>query len=426
MEEFGGKYKKQFNYIASHYEFRFNVVTSLYEFRKLDFKKGKTHKKGDWLKYEDRTRNRLLLELMELDLDISKEKFDLFIESEFISPDYNPFVEYFEQLKPWDGKTDYIKELSKTVKTANEKRFYSTITKFLVGTLDCLLEVDAVNDVCLVFQSAQGDGKTRWMRQLLPKQFRDEYLYEGNINTNDKDHVMYLSQYWFIHLDELETLKKNDIAAIKSYITRQRISLRKAFGRYKNSFVRRASFLGSVNEDKFLTDVTGNRRWLVFPTKHIDYEHRVDIDGLWAQVYHIWNNGSFKHWFDHEEIKEINQINETFRTMPFEEEMLLKYFGFPEEEVLGEYMSSSEVMMKINEIKPGLMNKLNSVNMGRSLSKHCPVKKTLKGVQKYYLEYTVLDAGDAEEALKTVPDTTSAPAYVASDGNYNEDDELPF
>ena len=93
------------------------------------------------------------------------------------------------------------------------------------------------------------------MRRLLPKKFRNEFLYEGEIDTKNKDHVMYLSQYWFIHLDELESLRNNDIGAIKSYITRQRISLRKAFGRYKINLVRRASFLGSVNQDKFLQEI---------------------------------------------------------------------------------------------------------------------------------------------------------------------------
>src|SRR5690606_1201827 len=157
---------------------------------------------------------------------------------------------------------------------------------------------DEVNDVCLVFQSStQGVGKTRWMRKLLPEKFRSLYLYEGVVDTKNKDHTIYLSQYWFMHLDELETLKGANIGAIKSFITRQRISERKAFARYTTTFQRRASFLGSVNDDKFLTDITGNRRWLVFKVKDIDYEHLVDINGVWAQAYYYYKQG-FKYWFD--------------------------------------------------------------------------------------------------------------------------------
>ena len=195
MEDFNGKYHKQFNYIVSNYEFRFNVVTSNYEFRKLHKGKGK----GDWKKYDDRTKNKILIEMFDKDLDISQDKFNIFVESETVSRDYNPFEDYFERLKRWDGKTDYLKQICETVTTENAERFEAVMKKFFVGVLDCLLEIDAVNDVCLVFQSGQGLGKTRWMRKLLPEQFQSEYLYEGNIDTRNKDHIQYLSQYWFIH-----------------------------------------------------------------------------------------------------------------------------------------------------------------------------------------------------------------------------------
>lgn len=383
LNEFEGKFKKQFNYIAANYEFRFNVVTSFYEYRK--YIKGKPSKTSPWLKYDDRTRNKILLEMFEKDLDISQDKFNIFIESDMVSKDYNPFLDYFENIKSWDGKTDYLKELSKTVKTDDAKRFEDTLKKFFIGTLDCLLDEDAVNDVCLVFQSGQGIGKTRWMRSLLPKQFQSEYLYEGNIDTKNKDHTIYLSQYWFIHLDELETLKSNDISAIKSFITRQRISQRKAFGRYTSHFVRRASFLGSVNDDKFLTDITGNRRWLVFTVKEIDYEHRVDIEGLWSQIYHLWKQG-FKHWFDLEEIKGINRVNEEYRSMSLEEEQLLQMFDFPAKDESGEWMTSTDVMMEIAKIRPTLMSKLNSRNVGKSLSKHIKEKKMSSGIQRYFVK----------------------------------------
>lgn len=419
MEDFTGKFHKQFNYIAANYEFRFNVVTSFYEYRKLI--KGKPAKSGPWIKYDDRMKNKIILDMFEKDLDISQDKFNIFIESESFSKDYNPFIEYFDKLRKWDGKTDYLNQLAKTVKMdsiSNSKRFEETLKKFLVGSLDCLLEEDAVNDVCLVFQSGQGLGKTRWMRRLLPQEFQAEYLYEGNIDTKNKDHVMYLSQYWFIHLDELEALKGNEISAMKSYITRQRISVRKAFGRYKTNFIRRASFLGSVNDDKFLSDITGNRRWLVFTVSSIDYEHRVDIDGLWAQIYHYWQEG-FKHWFDIEEIKALNNINEEYRTMTQEEEQILQLFTFPDkEDQIGEYLSSTDVMMEMIKLRPSLASKMTSVNIGKALSKYVKNKKSTKGVAKYLVNFeggkdVTAEDGDKkeEEPVKT---------------EYNENDDLPF
>lgn len=437
MEDFNGKYHKQFNYIVSNYEFRFNVVTSNYEFRKLHKGKGK----GDWKKYDDRTKNKILIEMFDKDLDISQDKFNIFVESETVSRDYNPFEDYFERLKRWDGKTDYLKQICETVTTENADRFEAVMKKFFVGVLDCLLEIDAVNDVCLVFQSGQGLGKTRWMRKLLPEQFQSEYLYEGNIDTRNKDHIQYLSQYWFIHLDELEVLKGNEISAIKSYITRQRISVRKAFGRYKSNFVRRASFLGSVNDDKFLTDITGNRRWLVFTVRGIDYLHKVNIDGFWSQIYFYWQQG-FQHWFDIEEIKAINKINEEYRSMSAEEEQLLQLFSFPDTLGDGVWMSASDVLMQLSLIRASMTTKLIPNKMGKALARHARLKKTTGGVQKYLVKF---EGEDKIERDRKLPDDSAVDFNFKEhdegipqkpvdeqtqinydDNNFDEDDDLPF
>jgi predicted P-loop ATPase len=409
--KFDGKHSNAFNYISSKYRFRFNVVTNFYEFSKISKKK----KKLNWKKYDDRFKNTILLELLKEHIDTPTEKVNIFIESEDFSPDYNPFEEYFKNLPKWDGKKDHIKKISKTIETDDQKRFRSTLKRFLVGTIDCLLNPDSVNDVCLVFQSGQGIGKTRWMRSILPKQFQSEYLYEGNIDTRNKDHNIYLSQYWFIHLDELETLKSNEIGAIKSYITRQRISVRKAYGRYKTNFVRRASFLGSVNEDKFLSDITGNRRWLVFKVKDINYMHGLNPDDLWAQAYAIYKEG-YRHWFNMEEIKEINKQNEAFRTVTLEEEMILRYFTFNDKKGEGELLSSSEIIQKIIANVPSFNNKLQGIRTGKALSKHALWKQMKGGIQRYYVNYLGVD----------VDINSPSPDVHSSNNKIEEGDDLPF
>lgn len=407
-----GKYSNAFNYIHSKYIFRFNVITNLYEFSK----RKKDKKKLKWKKYDDRFKNSILLELLQEHMDnIPTEKVNIFIESKDFSPDYNPFDEYFENLPKWDGKTDYIRQLSKTIKTDNPKHFKKILKKFLVGTLHCLINETSVNDVCLVFQSPQGLGKTRWMRSILPKQFRSEYLYEGSIDTRNKDHNIYLSQYWFIHLDELEALRGNDIEAIKSYITREMINERKAYGRYTTKFIRRASFLGSVNADKFLSDTTGNRRWLVFKTEAIDYMHSINPDHLWAQVYSLYKEG-FRHWFEAEEIKEINQHNEVFRNISLEEEMILRFFNFKDKKGKGELLSSSEIIQRIVGNVPGFNHKLQTGRMGRALSKHAIYKQMRGGIQKYHVNYFGKDL-DVE---------SPSPGLDSEKNKINEGDDLPF
>jgi len=402
--KFNGKNSNAYNKIDKKYEFRFNVITSNYEFRK--------RKKAKWKEYDDRDKSALLMELAAQGIEIATEKFNIFIESHYCSPDYNPFKVYFKELKPWDKKTDYIKKICNTAKAEKTKEFEDAVKRFFVGTIDCLLNADQVNDVCLVFQSPQGIGKSRWMRSLLPKEFQAKYLYEGAIDTRNKDHTMYLSQYWFIHLDELETLRNNDIAAIKSYITRQRISLRKAYGRYKSNLVRRASFLGSVNEDKFLSDLTGNRRWLVFKVGKVNYQHKINPDDFWAQAYYYYKK-NFKYWFDVDEIKKINARNEAFRTKNTEEELFLKMFVCSKKKnKRSEYLTSSDICQNIMEVMPQFANKISTMRMGRVLAKHAKLQRFKNGLQEYYCEF--------------VPPESKNKSTPIHNNDIGEEDDLPF
>ena len=391
---YNGKHSGAYNYIASKYVFRFNVVTSFYEYQEKRFKK----KDRVWKKYDDRTKNKILFDLVEEFIEVPAEKVNGFIETEQFSPDYNPFLDYFSKLKKFKKSDEsYIDKFSKTIETSDPDRFKNLFKRFLVGTIDCLLNPDAVNDVCLVFQSGQGVGKSRWMRSLLPEQFRTEYMYEGSIDTRNKDHNIYLSQYWFIHLDELETLRNNEIGAIKSYITRQRITERKAYGRYSSVFVRRASFLGSVNDDKFLSDITGNRRWLVCTVNSINYTHGLDSDRLWAEAYALYKD-KFRYWFNPDEIAGLNEANDQYRNISLEEELLVRYFEFNDANGSGEFLSSSHIIEKIILENPTLNAKMSSFVLGKALSRHTKRRRILGGLQHYWVHFT--GQVDLESKLK--------------------------
>lgn len=389
--EITGKLKNQFTWLKNNYQFRYNSVSGMYEFRKL--KKGKPLPGNTWIEYGDRYRNDILL-LMECDdLSIPEAKLNMYIESTIISSDYDPILDYFENLNKPEDKKSIIDELAKTIKCENPKFFQLAFKKFLVSTVSCLLEPDAVNDTCLVFRAPQGEGKSRWMRKLLPKRFRAKLLKEGNIDPNHKDAKISLAQYWFIHLDELESLKGKNLSDVKSFITQQRISERKSYGRYSSHFVRRASFIGSVNDPKFLTDITGNRRWLVFEVSAIDYQHNIDIDSVWSEAYQLYLDG-YKHWFDKEEIKELNDINDNFREMSLEEEMLLKMYSFPtEEDNTGEWLATSDIMLEITRLHGSVGQKININTLGRSLSRYCPLRKK-SGVNKYYVHLKQVGAAE--------------------------------
>jgi len=413
-----GKLKEQFTYLSLKYDFRHNTVLSRKEFRySVHDNKKQTVSKSDWEILTDSDVNTIRLKLISEDLPLTEKDLMTYIDSKDMCLRYNPLLDYFNHLDDWGGDVDHIADLAKTCKTDNDDLFIIVLKRFLVASVECLLNEDAVNDICLIMQGAQGVGKSRWMRKLIPNQFMREYYYEGPIDTSKNDHVEYLSKCWFINLEELEVMNKNSVNSLKSFVTRQRINFRRSYGRFSEDYLRRASFIGSVNETTFLTDMTGNRRWLVFRVFEVDHMHKLDLDKIWAQAYSLYLSG-FRSWFNLEDIDKINERNEQFRDQSYEEELIIKFFDFPDIEKTGagHWLSSSEVIDFLSAQNKSQASKYNARGIGRILGKNTDLKKRTGGVTKYYLK-TLIDFNDQSSGDNG--------AYGA-DKSVGDNDDLPF
>ena len=378
-EEFTGKWKKQQTFIASNYNFRKNEVSGITEFQKI--KSGKIISEYQML--TDTDVNDIAFNLEQDESDYSLPKLNAFINTSLMSPPYNIIEDYLYGLPEWTGETDHIKELAATVETDDDEFFYDVLKRFLVGAVDCLINHKS-NDITLILQGAQGLGKTRWMRKLMPDNLLEDLYHESPIDTRNKEHDELLSTKWFIVLDELEAMRSNEISALKAFVTKTQISHRKVHGHRVSKFPRRASFLGNVNDPEFLSDTTGNRRWLAFRTLKIDYNHKINIGNVYAQALHLLQSGTFRHWFNKAEIKQ-------FRIKSKEEELLLQNFDFPEDENgHGEWMSSTNVLEHLSYLNNKTNSNLNNRVMGRAIMKHCNyidprAKKSKSITKKYYL-----------------------------------------
>lgn len=381
-----GKNKEPFLILSMHYDFRHNTVLNRKEFRhsKLNPNK-KTVSKSEWQILTDADFKTIRKFLMSEDQNLTETDLMTYIEATDTTKRYNPLYEYFNTLQDWGGDKDYIKQLAQTCKTDNDELFEIVLKRFLVASVECILNEDAVNDICLIMQGAQGIGKSRWLRRMLPNMFMREYYYEGPVDTGKNDHVEYLSKCWIINLEELEALSKSNINSVKSFITRQRINFRRTYGKFSEDYIRRASFVGSVNDLTFLTDMTGNRRWLVFKFFEIDHEHKLDINKIWAQAYSLYLSG-YRSWFNLEEIAKINARNEQFRDQTYEEELIIRYFGFPRtEDGRGDWISSSDVIDYLSSQNQSQASKYHARSIGKILSKYTELRKRTGGVTKYYL-----------------------------------------
>jgi len=127
-----------------------------------------------------------------------------------------------------------------------------------------------------------------------------------------------------------------------------------------------ASFCGTGNNVQFLTDPTGNRRWLPFEVESITSPREVpfDYEGVYAQAYALYREG-FRFWFSREEILRLAVHNRQFETPRLEEELVDVYFRPPVGVEGGEFMPVSRAMQIVSG---NMVHQINAVRLGRAFT----------------------------------------------------------
>ncbi|AXT21001.1 virulence-associated e family protein [Flavobacteriaceae bacterium AU392] len=379
-------------YLKNKYDFRYNVYSNGVEFK---LKSQKSFKE-----MTDFDLNSLVRELKVNKYKTGRGSLDDKFKSDF-SKLYNPLKDYVKTLPEWDGKTDYISELASKIKTDDDKFFADAFKRWFVAMVGSGINDLTFNHTMIIFSGNQGIGKSTFIRNLLPPQLRN-YSYSGNINPHSRDTLVYLSECLIIDLDELSNLTRKQNNDVKELITKSKIKLRRAFGRMHENLVRRASFIGSLNDEKFLTDLTGNRRFLCFKVDKIDYESQIDYKGIYSQAYALYKS-KFKFYFDKDEIQEINARNERFRTIsPLEELITSKFIPAKDRYSAELYLNASELLASLNEEHGIQVNNTNQIQLGKVLRMlgYSVVKK--KGISKYAIDTIKCDPDVNELNLKRV------------------------
>ena len=112
-----------------------------------------------------------------------------------------------------------------------------------------------------------------------------------------------LAEYAIICLEEIDSMRTPELNQLKALVTTKNDKREAAYSRYKENRAHIASFCGTGNNMQFLTDQTGNRRWLPFEADYIDDPRtvRYDYQGIYSQALALWRSG-MAYWFNGSEI----------------------------------------------------------------------------------------------------------------------------
>ena len=267
-------------------------------------------------------------------------------------PDVHPLREYVEHCHPYEEThPDWIGLLAGQVNVeggAQEQELWAyCFKKWFVAMVASWMKDEIVNQQVLVLIGRQGIFKTTWLERLLPPQLRAYGCKMANTSQLNKDERLRIAEYGLIALDEIDSMSVKELNVMKSVITASDISERAAYGYTKERRIRLASFCASGNKQEFLTDLTGNRRWLPFHVRSIvnPFDTHQMYDLIYGQAKYLIEHG-FQYWFDLEDITWLENHNDSFRSQENEEQLLRVYFDIPDEG-REQFMTTAEISERL-------------------------------------------------------------------------------
>ena len=210
----------------------------------------------------------------------------------------HPVRDYLTGLE-WDGEkrmdTLFIKYLG-----AEDSVYTRSVTRAaLIGAVARVMRPGCKHDHMLVLVGPQGCRKSTTLAKLGKEWFSDSLF-----TMSGKDAFEQLQGYWIIELGEMAAARKSEVEQIKSFISKQSDNFRAAYARRTQDHPRQCAFFGSTNDDEFLRDYTGARRF--WPVDVDDTGRKMAdkltpeiVDQIWAETLEAYRAG--EPWYLREE-----------------------------------------------------------------------------------------------------------------------------
>ncbi|HVI30172.1 VapE domain-containing protein [Hansschlegelia sp.] len=194
---------------------------------------------------------------------------------------FHPILQMLESLL-WDG-TPRLEHWLSTYLDASDTPLNRAIgVILLVAAIRRVRQPGAKFDQIVVLEGPQGSGKSTSLKILAgPENHSDQEI----LTQDSKTQMELMAGVWIYELGEVEGMSRAEVNKIKAFASRSVDRSRMAYARFVETRPRQSIFVGTTNEDKYLRDQTGNRRFWPVRTGAIDLEALArDRDQLWAEA----------------------------------------------------------------------------------------------------------------------------------------------
>jgi predicted P-loop ATPase len=194
---------------------------------------------------------------------------------------FDPVQDYLDGLK-WDGISRIDTWLIDYCGAENTPLNRAFSRKVLMAGVRRVRQPGCKFDYILVLEGSQGAGKSSLLKILAGEEnFSDTEI----VGANAREQQELTRGVWIYEIGELVGLTKADVNHIKLFASKQVDSARAAYDHDRTDRKRRGIFIATTNENKYLRDTTGNRRFWPVKVRQIDLAGiTADRDQLWAEA----------------------------------------------------------------------------------------------------------------------------------------------
>ncbi|MEG2025133.1 MAG: virulence-associated E family protein [Gordonibacter sp.] len=205
---------------------------------------------------------------------------------------WNPVKERFEKLSEWDG-SNRAGHLFSWFLGAHDNDYTQAVERlFLSGGIIRTYHPGTKFDYMPVLVGGQGIGKSTLARKMA---LDGDWFTDGVMGIGTKEAAEIVQGNLIIEVAELDALKGRNLETTKAFISRTSDDYRASYGTHVERHPRRFVLIGTTNANRFLTDATGNRRFLPIKCGEVSpmldlfsTEAEVIIEQAWAEMLHLY------------------------------------------------------------------------------------------------------------------------------------------
>lgn len=220
---------------------------------------------------------------------------------------------------------------------------------FLISMVARVMQPGCKVDTTLALVGPQGIGKSTLCRVLAGDAYFSDSMPSITGRNSDRDTRAHLRGIWLAEIAEMAATRRSEAEDLKSFMTASTDRIRLPYGRREIEIPRQCVFIGTTNDDQFLTDPTGNRRyWPVTCGEKIDTEGlAAERDQLFAEALAAYRAGE-RWWFDPEfEAQHVRPVQDAARAPDPWEDEILNWIQTPVRDFDGEHPREEVTIQEI-------------------------------------------------------------------------------